>query len=136
MMELTRKGEYAIRGIVCLAQQERGRVVLMNEIAAATQAPPKFLAKILQNFAKAGIVRSFRGAGGGFILGRPAAQITLRDVVEAIEGPIVPNRCLIRDGACDRDGYCKVHQVWHRVQKSILDILESVTIEALAKRDD
>ncbi len=105
----------------------------MNEIAAATQAPPKFLAKILQSFAKAGIVRSFRGAGGGFILGRPAAQITLRDVVEAIEGPIVPNRCLIRDGACDRDGYCQVHQVWHRVQKSILDILESVTIEGLAK---
>lgn len=135
MMELTRKGEYGIRGIVYLARQEPGRVVLMNEIAAATQAPPNFLAKILQSFTKSGIVKSFRGTGGGFTIGRPASTISLREVVEAVEGPIMPNRCLMADGACDRDDCCKVHQIWHRVQSSILDILESVTIEEMAKNN-
>ncbi len=133
MMELTRKGEYGIRGIVYLARQEPGRVVLTNEIAAATQAPPIFLAKILQSFKKLGIVKSFRGTGGGFTIGRPASTISLREVVEAVEGPIMPNRCLMAEGACDRDGYCEMHQLWHKVQSSILDILESVTIEELAK---
>ena len=70
MMELTRKGEYGVRGIIYLAQQEPGHVVLMNEIAAAIQAPPNFLAKILQSFTKLGIVKSFRGTGGGFAIGR------------------------------------------------------------------
>ena len=135
MMELTRKGEYGIRGIIYLAQQEPGRVVLMNEIAAATQAPPNFLAKILQGFTKSGIVKSFRGTGGGFTIGRPAAKILLREVIEAVEGPIMPNRCLMEDGTCDRDGYCKVHRIWHKVQSSILDILESVTIEEMAKNN-
>lgn len=133
MMGLTRKGEYAIRGIVYLAQQAPGPAVLMGDIAAATQAPHKFLAKIFQRFAKAGIVLSFRGTGGGFTLGRPAARISLREVVEVVEGPLMPNRCLVGEGDCDRDSCCKVHQVWHKVQKSMLDILEAVTIEDLAK---
>ena len=134
MMSLTRKGEYAIRGIIYLAQQAPGATVLMEDIAQATQAPPTFLAKIFQSFARAGIVRSSRGTGGGFTMGLPAGQITLREVVEAVEGPILPNRCLIKEGACDRDKTCKVHKVWHKVQRSMLDVLEAVTIEDLAKR--
>ena len=135
MMELTRKGEYGVGGIIYLAQQEPGHVVLMNEIADAIQAPPNFLAKILQSFTKLGIVKSFRGTGGGFAIGRPASTISLREVVEAVEGPIMPNRCLIADGDCDRDDCCNVHQIWHKVQSSILDILESVTIEEMAKNN-
>jgi Rrf2 family transcriptional regulator, iron-sulfur cluster assembly transcription factor len=133
MMGLTRKGEYAIRGIIYLAQQAPGRTALMDDIARDTQAPPTFLAKIFQSFARAGIVRSSRGTGGGFTLGRPAAQISLREVVEAVEGPILPNRCLTKDGACERDDCCRVHRVWHTVQKSMLDVMEAVTIEDLAK---
>lgn len=132
MMELTRKGEYAIRGIVYLAQLPPGKVALISEIAEAADVPQTFLAKILQSFAKIGIVQSFRGAGGGFILGRPASRITLREVVEAVEGPILPNRCLIGSGACERDSTCGVHPVWRQVQKQIVDVLEAVTIQDLA----
>lgn len=132
-MELTRKGEYAIRGIIYLAQQPAGKMVLISEIAEATQVPQTFLAKILQSFAKLGIVNSYRGTGGGFTLGRPAARITLREVVEAVEGPIMPNRCLIGEGACQRDTNCLVHPVWRRVQGEVVQILDGVTIEDLAK---
>ena len=133
MMELTRKGEYAIRGIIYLAQQPPGKISLISEIAEAVAAPQTFLAKIFQNFAKQGIVNSFRGTGGGFTLGRPASRITLREVVEAVEGPIVPNRCLTGMGGCEKDGVCQVHPVWKRVQKQIVEILDGVTIEELAR---
>jgi len=133
-MELTRKGEYAIRGIIYLAQQPPGKISLISEIAEATEAPQTFLAKIFQNFAKIGIVNSYRGTGGGFTLGRAPAIITLREVVEAVEGPIVPNRCLIGTGACDRGAQCNVHPIWRNVQSQVVQILDSVTIEELARK--
>lgn len=133
MMELTRKGEYAIRGIIYLAQQQPGKMVLISEIAEAAEAPQTFLAKIFQSFAKLGLVNSYRGTGGGFTLGRPAARITLREVVEAVEGPIMPNRCLLDGGACDRGEGCTVHPVWRKVQSQVVQILDSVTIEELAR---
>jgi Rrf2 family protein len=134
MMELTRKGEYAIRGIIYLARQPAGKMALISEIAEAADVPQTFLAKIFQNFAKQGIVNSYRGTGGGFILGRPPSRITLRQVVEAVEGPILPNRCLIGKGACERDDHCTVHPVWRKVQEQIVQILDSVTIEDLAQK--
>ncbi len=133
MMELTRKGEYAIRGIVYLAKQSPGKVILVSEVAEATGVPQTFLAKIFQSFAKLGLVNSFRGTGGGFLLGRPAAKITLRQVVEAVEGPIIPNRCLSDEGNCGRTSECTVHPVWRRIQEEIAAILDGVTLEDLAK---
>ncbi len=132
MMELTRKGEYAIRGIIYLAQQPPGKMALISEVAEAAKVPQMFLAKIFQSFAKVGLVNSYRGTGGGFTLGRPAARISLRQVVEAVEGPIVPNRCLV-GGPCDRGGACNVHSVWRRVQNQVVQILDSVSMEELAR---
>lgn len=133
MMELTRKGEYAIRGIVYLAQQPPGKIALISEIAEATDVPQTFLAKIFQSFAKLGLVQSFRGTGGGFLLGRSPAKITLRQVVEAVEGPIMPNRCLMVEESCDRSASCLVHPVWRKVQSEVGKILDEVTLEDLAK---
>ena len=133
MMELTRKGEYAIRGIIYLAKQQPGKVSLLSEIAEATDAPQTFLAKIFQNFAKLGIVKSYRGTGGGFLIGRSPSEITLREVVEAVEGPIMPNRCLIRSGSCSKDRTCTVHPVWRKVQAQVQEILDGVTLEELAR---
>ena len=133
MMELTRKGEYAIRGIIYLAQQQPGRVSLISEIAQAADVPQTFLAKIFQSFAKLGLVTSSRGTGGGFMLARPASAITLREVVEAVEGPIVPNRCLM-GSPCNRGGgTCRVHGTWQQVQSEVVRILDGVTIETLAQ---
>jgi Rrf2 family transcriptional regulator, iron-sulfur cluster assembly transcription factor len=134
MMELTRKGEYAIRGIIYLAQQQSGKISLISEIADAVGAPQTFLAKIFQNFAKQGIVHSYRGTGGGFVLARPSSRITLREVVEAVEGPIIPNRCLTGKGGCDMNDICLVHPVWREVQSKIVSILDGVTFEELARK--
>lgn len=133
MMELTRKGEYAIRGIVYLARKPYGEIALVTEIAEKTEVSPAFLAKIFQSFSKIGLVKSYRGTGGGFVLGRPSNQITLREVVEAVEGPILPNRCLMAEDECSRSAGCTVHPVWKRVQEQVCSILDSVTIADLAK---
>lgn len=132
MMGLTRKGEYAIRGMVYLARQTPGRLILIGEIADAVCVPRSFLAKIFQNFTRLGMVRSSRGAGGGFTLGRLAERITLREVIEAVEGPICPNRCVLESGACERSGTCAVHPVWRKVQEQVQQILDSVTLAELA----
>ena len=132
MMELTRKGEYAIRGIVFLASRPPELVCLLSDIAAAVDVPPTFLAKIFQQFSKIGLVKSYRGTGGGFILGRTPDKITLLEVVEAVEGPIVPNRCVVNKGDCPRDAICNVHPVWVDVQQQVRDILNNITLQKLA----
>jgi Rrf2 family protein len=134
MMELTRKGEYAIRGIVYLASRPADQVCLLSDIAAAVEVPPTFLAKIFQQFSKIGLVKSYRGTGGGFILGREPDKITLLEVVEAVEGPIIPNRCVISEGECHRDVTCNVHPVWVSVQEQVRDILAKVTLRDLAAK--
>lgn len=133
MMGLTRKGEYAIRGMIYLARQEPGKLILVNEIAETVDVPQSFLAKIFQGLTRLGLVRSSRGAGGGFALARPAAEISLREVIEAVEGPICSNRCVIDDGFCDRSGNCTVHPVWHRVQDQVRSILDGVSLAELSE---
>jgi Rrf2 family protein len=132
MMELTRKGEYAIRGIVYLAGKPLDRVCLLSDIAAAVDVPPTFLAKIFQQFSKIGLVKSFRGTGGGFMLGRSPELITLLEVVEAVEGPIIPNRCVTAPLDCERSGNCHVHPVWKRVQSEVRGALAGVTLKDLS----
>ena len=135
MMELTRKGEYEIRGIVYLAGKPIDKVCLLSDIAAAVDVPPTFLAKIFQQFSKIGLVKSFRGTGGGFMLGRAPENITLLEVVEAVEGPIVPNRCVVNPLDCDRSGFCNVHPVWKRVQDEVRAALTGVTLKDLSREE-
>jgi Rrf2 family iron-sulfur cluster assembly transcriptional regulator len=131
-MELTRKGEYAIRGIVYLASQHPDKVCLLSDIAGAVGVPQTFLAKIFQQFSKIGLVRSYRGTGGGFILGRSPEKISLLEVVEAVEGSITPNRCVSRENECDNSPSCKVHTVWVNVQQEVRMILGGVSLKELA----
>ncbi len=70
------------------------------------------------------------------MLRKPAHQITMREVIEALEGPIVLNRCLLREGECEEEGGCPLHPVWEEVQRSILEILGRTTMEDLANRMD
>lgn len=132
MMELTRKGEYAIRAMLYLSRQPAGRLSLVEEIAESAGIPRSFLSKILQHFTRVGLVASFRGMGGGFSLARDPSRITLLEVVEAIEGPVLPNRCLTGEGTCERDGACRVHEVWRKVRNETVAILAGVTIGELA----
>jgi Rrf2 family transcriptional regulator, iron-sulfur cluster assembly transcription factor len=132
MLQISRKSDYAIRGMVYLASQPVGNISMLSDIAAEMDIPHTFLAKIFQQFNKLGLVKSYRGAGGGFQLGRPAAKISLLDIVEAVEGPIIPNQCIMAAGTCSRDKTCTVHPVWKDVQKGMRGTLAKVSLKRLA----
>ena len=134
MLHLTRKGDYAIRGMVYLAMKPMDRMSLISEMASAIDVSQTLLAKTFQNLSKVGLVKSYRGVGGGFMLGRPAEEISLLSIVEAVEGPIVLNRCLLRPGTCGRDAECTVHPVWREVQEKMRETLGNVTLKHLAGR--
>jgi Rrf2 family protein len=131
-MQLTLKGDYAVRVVVDLAAQPGDATVKIRDLWRRTGVPPAFLGKIVQELARAGLVRTRRGALGGVALSRAPRTISLRDVIEAVEGPIYLNRCLIRPGLCQRDRFCPVHSVWARIQALVTRELESVCVEELA----
>jgi Rrf2 family transcriptional regulator, iron-sulfur cluster assembly transcription factor len=132
MLHITRRGDYAIRGMVYLAERPVGTVCLLSEIADGVDVPKALLAKIFQQFARQGLVCSSRGAGGGFTLGRPAEDISLLEIIEAVEGPIHMNRCLLAEGTCNRDTFCTVHPVWIEVQEKMRSLFGNVTLKQLA----
>ena len=131
-MRLTRGTDYGARGSIHLAKKPPSSVVLVGEIANAEGLPESYLAKIFQYLARAGIVQSHRGAKGGFSLARPANEITLREVVEAIEGPIALAPCLSPCEGCDRMDTCPLHPVLARAQENLLATLNAVTLQDLA----
>ena len=133
MLQLTRDGEYAVRAVLFLASQPLGKISLISEISKVQDVPKSYLAKIMQHLVKVGLVNSRRGAKGGFFLARPADRITLRETIEAVEGPIYLNVCLIRKGECPRDEICPVHPVWREAQEKLFSVLESKTMAQLAK---
>ncbi len=132
-MQLTREGDYAVRVLVDLAGRPRGDVVRTEDLTLTTGVPRAYLAKIIQALARANLVLTRQGPGGGVSLGEDPAGITLRRMVEAVEGPIHLNRCLVRAGECPRDTFCAVHPVWARIQAVLLRELEAVTARDLAE---
>jgi Rrf2 family iron-sulfur cluster assembly transcriptional regulator len=132
-MKLTRGGEYGIRGVLYLARQEEGKVSMLSVIAEVQGVPPRFLAKIFQALAKSGVVRSHRGAKGGFSLARSAADVTIKDVIEAVEGPIHLNVCLASPGECDRVQVCPIHAILEEAQQKMMEVLARTSFAELAK---
>lgn len=133
MLQITRDGEYAVRAIVYLASQPEGKVSLISEISEVQEVPKSYLSKIMQHLVRSGLAKSRRGAKGGFVLARPADQITLRQTIEALEGPIHLNVCLIKKGECHRDDLCPVHPVWKEAQRVLIEVLDSKTMADLAR---
>ncbi len=131
-LQLTRGGEYAIRAMTYLAHRPVGEISSLRDVGAEQDIPESFLAKIFQRLVHAGLVASQRGAHGGFSLARPPAAITVREVVEAVDGPIALNGCVLWPEDCRRSGDCRMHEVWLLAQERMMDVLEEVTLAELA----
>jgi Rrf2 family iron-sulfur cluster assembly transcriptional regulator len=134
-MEITRQADYAVRSMIHLAELplNNGRVSTAT-ISEAEAIPLPFLTKVISRLATAGLVTTSRGMGGGVSLARPPDEITLLQVVEAVDGPIVLNHCLLRSGTCEREPFCAAHDVWAEVQTHFVQELNAVTMRELAER--
>ena len=133
-MKLTKLADYAVRAVVYLAGKKPGEITTTEEISEANMIPRPFLAKVMQALCKSGLVVGYRGKAGGFTLARSGEKITIRQIVEAVEGPIQLNRCLVRTALCERDAYCGVHPVWREAQVALLKVLDSYTAAGMAKK--
>ena len=132
-MKLTRGTDYGIQGVLYLTTQPYERVTLLHEIAVKRGIPETYLAKIFQDLTKAGVVRSHRGAKGGFRLAHPASEISLLQVIEALQSPIALNRCLDISDACANSPTCPIHQVLARAQQQLVDTLEAAKLDQLGE---
>ena len=133
-MQLTRAADYALRVMIHLAGQPPQTRASRAELAEAADCPEQFLSKVLQSLTRAGLVVSHRGNTGGFELPAGAPEISVLQVVEAIEGPMRLNVCLSSDQVCERQSWCPSHPVWVDAQRAMTDVLRGATIHSLALR--
>ena len=130
-MQVSRKVDYALRAVIYLSQQDNSRPMPAKEIASRRRIPIKFLEKIIRDLMHHGIVRSHRGAHGGYTLGRTPGQITFREVIEAIEGPISLNVCVAGQKDCSVLDSCNMQRVWQEGQRRVMEYFSETTLADL-----
>jgi Rrf2 family protein len=126
---IRRETDYAFRCLVRLAGLENDAVESVKQVATGESLPEPLLRKILQRLGKSGIVTSVKGCSGGVRLARAPRQITLRDVLESIQGQVTLNRCVRPGGCCENMADCRLHTSIKRAQHKIDDILNETTLQ-------
>jgi len=134
-MIYTGSARYAIRAMVRLAIEDgEGQPFSAAGVAEAEQIPPFYLAKVLQDLGRAGLLKSARGRGGGFYLSRPAEEITLFEVVAAVEDPRrLESECVLGIDECSDEAPCPMHETWKAFRDSALDALHTLTVARLVE---
>ncbi|MBI4319737.1 MAG: Rrf2 family transcriptional regulator [Chloroflexi bacterium] len=127
-MQLSRAGDYALRMMLDLARVQAAPV---RDIASRQSIPEAYLTKVVQSLARAGMVQTVRGPHGGVRLARPAEQISLRDVIEAAQGSLVRDPCLVWVGHCPHTTDCRTPAIWRGLQKLLVRELENISVADL-----
>jgi len=135
-MQITRQADYALRAMLYLSRLETNIRAATSQIADEQQIPPSFLAKIISQLSIAGLISTSRGARGGVSLARPAEEITLLDVVEAIDGPISLNVCSHSAGVCPFGEDCPIQPIWSDAQIELVNRLKSTTFGQLVSKNN
>lgn len=126
-LELTRRGDYAVRAMLALARNGDG-LLTGDAVAGATAIPRAYLPQVMGDLVRAGLVANRRGRSGGYRLARPAGEVSLLAIVEAVEGDGRRRTCVLRGGPCRRDGACDVHDAFFRAQEAVFDTLGGVSL--------
>lgn len=126
-MQITRQADYAMRAVAYLSNLGPDQRAATSQIAEDQQIPPSFLAKIVSQLSVAGLLQTSRGARGGVSLARTPEEISFLEVVEAIDGPILINECVVDDGACTFGDTCQLRPVFCDAQADLVNRLESTS---------
>jgi len=129
-MQITRQADYAVRAVLYLAQLGEDKRAATSQIAQRQQIPPSFLAKIVSQLSVAGLLQTSRGARGGVSLARSPEKISLLEVVEAIDGPILLNECVSHNGACVFGDDCPMRPIWCDAQAELVTRLRATNFAA------
>ena len=132
MLRLSKKADYALMAMRHLALRSDAGSSSAREIAEQYDIPVELLAKVLQRLARRGLLTSHQGTRGGYILSRSASQISVADVIQAIDGPVAFTACTTEHDSCDQYGKCNVRDPLWRIKDRILHALAVFTISELA----
>jgi len=128
-MQITRQADYAVRAVLYLAQLGSDQRAATSQIAEDQKIPPSFLAKIVSQLSVAGLLQTSRGARGGVSLAKSPDQISLLEVVEAIDGPILLNECVAHNGVCTFGDNCPMRPIWCDAQSELVVRLKTTTFD-------
>ena len=135
-MKVSTKGDYGIRALIELTHHYgEARPLQSSEIASRQSVPESYLEQLLTTLRRAGFIRSVRGPQGGHALIRDPKELRVSEVIEALEGSIMPSDCLDESSQCSRGGGCAQRDMWEAVREAILNVLDNTTIGQLAERD-
>jgi Rrf2 family iron-sulfur cluster assembly transcriptional regulator len=132
-MQFSLSIEYAIHGLIYLARAGGGNTVLLTDIAAAVKVPREYMRKVFQILTRSRLVAGRRGAGGGYRLARSAEEITLRDIVEAMEGSLPVYGCLHVRRHCEIALSCPVQRRFEAARRKMAEVLQGATLDSLAR---
>jgi Rrf2 family protein len=135
-MQITRQADYAVRAVIYLAKLGADQRAATSQIAQEQQIPPSFLAKIVSQLSVAGLLQTSRGARGGVSLAKSPDRISILEVVEAIDGPILLNECVSSNGVCTFGDDCPIRPLWCDVQSELVHRLRSTSFEDFIKNGD
>lgn len=133
-MKLSTRSRYGVRLMLALGISDNNRPVFLKEIARSEKISGKYLSQIIIPLKASGLVTTFRGAHGGYLLSRPASQIRLREIIEPLEGDLSMVDCVSNTDVCDRSAECVTREVWCRMGSMLAEYLDSVTLEDLVNK--
>ena len=130
-MQITKQADYALRAIIYLSQLEEGGKASTSKIAEAQEIPASFLAKIISQLSIAGLIHTSRGARGGVSLAKEPQEITVLDVIQAIDGPVVLNECTENPGACPFHDSCPLYNLWEETREMLVKKLSGANFAGI-----
>ena len=133
-MRLSTKSRYGTRAMLDIAINYEKGPVSVKSLAKRQDISVKYMEQLIPLLKLAGLIRSVRGAGGGYTLSKHADQIKLRDIIDALEGSIFPVDCVDNPEMCDRAKKCVTYEIWKDIQNTINNMLDSITLADIVKR--
>lgn len=133
-MKISTKGRYALRLMLDLALNSNGGAIPLRDVARRQEISDKYLEQIVIPLSRAGLVRSIRGAAGGYLLTRVPEQYTVGEILRVLEGSLAPVSCADGTGCCDRADRCVTMEVWQEIQAAVDKVVDGMTLAGLVKR--
>ncbi len=133
-MQFTKAEEYGLLGILYLAEKEPNVITPLSEISQAQEIPEKFLAKIFQSLSRSGLVRSHRGVRGGFTLGKRPDEISIKEILESIQGPYHLLKCIPEPSLCSKAEFCSLRDLLVVAENKLISVFADHTLADLSRR--
>lgn len=133
-MRLSTRSRYGVRLMLALGLSEKKGPIFLRDIARSEEISEKYLSQIIIPLKAKGLVTTFRGAHGGYILSRHASEIRLREIIEPLEGDLSLVDCVKTPEMCDRAGACATRDVWNEMSSLLVGFLDTITLEDLIRK--